>query len=967
MNATSTGTTIKDDQIKNEIENNEEILLNLFKINRKSHRVLLDSKRIIWKKKEKDDNGENNEIPICDIIAVSHSIEKHFVKCLRKNNSNTNYDNNSTSRNNNIVNISENAETNLLDDNNKTQLNKEILQNNTRNTNNIISNNTDITKSSNLAEVSSSKTGPTTTEITKVPNKIKLNQPSTSTINNTLLTSSTEITNITTITPHNNSNYTNDNNYNSKYLIINYAKRLKNSKKNYNKWYCKTVTLYNNNTNIIIKWYNTINNLLKKLKHPKNILLFINPYGGKKNGIKIYNNICKPLFKLANINIILIISQKSKQIYDIIMEQSINQYDAICCIGGDGTISELFNGLIYRAMKDLHININKPEYIPKPKIPIGIIPGGSTNTIVYSLHGTCDIITSTIHIILGQKRGLDLASVYNINGLIKFYASVISYGYLGDIALDSENYRWMGPKRYDYSGIKKFFKNHGYYGDITFLTSDIQVNENVSKNFQNEVTEKTIFNHNDDNNDNENNIEKIEENSIQNDKPNTELINNKNDFKNSNYNNILYDNEISTTKCYVNCLKCTNSLINLLSSTSSSSSPSSSSPELLSSSMTETKQLQHQKYKQSNSTIQGTNNTITNQLNINNELNDNINCDNNIIISKLNSNTDNNNIENQKINNVNNNDNFFNEILFNLLSNTENDTILNENEFNNINYINDNNCDNDINNKNKIYNNKGYVNDNNENEEVEKEENIILNNDKSDNNFNSNKNKKTQEQKEDEKHELKQEKLQISSTSSSSISTLPSSTMLSTAIVSKTASTSVSITTQLMESPSSPSSTSINNKKSTMKLNGKKLYLNNIKGNFFLISCANISCLCDRSPNGWSQFSHLGDGYLDIILVRHTTFLNNLKLLMAMTKKNGNINNLPFVKLYRTKKFLFRAKKRDPINRNSIKTSQWNCDGEVVHDTDLIISSHCQLIDVFMRGPYPKETSDERTVKCCEF
>jgi ceramide kinase len=36
--------------------------------------------------------------------------------------------------------------------------------------------------------------------------------------------------------------------------------------------------------------------------------------------------------------------------------------------------------------------------------------------------------------------------------LLCFTASLISYGYLGDVIKDSENFRWLGPRRYDYSG-----------------------------------------------------------------------------------------------------------------------------------------------------------------------------------------------------------------------------------------------------------------------------------------------------------------------------------------------------------------------------------------------------------------------------------------------------------------------------------------------------------------------------------
>lgn len=62
-----------------------------------------------------------------------------------------------------------------------------------------------------------------------------------------------------------------------------------------------------------------------------------------------------------------------------------------------------------------------------------------------------------------------------------------------------------------------------------------------------------------------------------------------------------------------------------------------------------------------------------------------------------------------------------------------------------------------------------------------------------------------------------------------------------------------------------------------------------INGKFFMINCANISCACIRSPNGFSKYCHLCDGYIDLVLVRHTTFLNNLRFLLAMSSRNCKI------------------------------------------------------------------------------
>lgn len=183
------------------------------------------------------------------------------------------------------------------------------------------------------------------------------------------------------------------------------------------------------------------------------MLLFINPFGGKKNGIKIFEKYSKPLFTLVGINMTVIVSQRPSQITNCILTLNLDIYDSVVCVGGDGTFSEVFNGLVMRVCKEQHINIDDIEAeLPKPKIPVGIIPAGSTNTMAYCMHGTSDIQTAVLHIIFGNTTGLDLVSVYNEQRLLKLYGSVISYGYLGDVVFESEKYRWMGPKRYDFTG-----------------------------------------------------------------------------------------------------------------------------------------------------------------------------------------------------------------------------------------------------------------------------------------------------------------------------------------------------------------------------------------------------------------------------------------------------------------------------------------------------------------------------------
>lgn len=222
----------------------------------------------------------------------------------------------------------------------------------------------------------------------------------------------------------------------------------------------------------------------------------MNPFGGKRRALQIYDSNVKPIFQIAGIDASVVISQRSNQIRDFILTQSLDNFDGIVCIGGDGTFSEVFNGLIFRTLKDLgehfqFIAFGKTEYslmktnfflvffstelnandvidtMPAILKPIGVIPAGSTDTVAYCINGTTDICTNVLNIVLGQINGLDLSSVSTVNGVVKFYASVMSYGFLGDVAVESEKFRWMGPKRYDYSGFKKLLLNRGYEGEIT--------------------------------------------------------------------------------------------------------------------------------------------------------------------------------------------------------------------------------------------------------------------------------------------------------------------------------------------------------------------------------------------------------------------------------------------------------------------------------------------------------------------
>ncbi|XP_018320577.1 ceramide kinase [Agrilus planipennis] len=400
-------------------------------------------------------------------------------------------------------------------------------------------------------------------------------------------------------------------------------------------WKYNSITFKHSDVLQVSSWVKTLQNHLQKFTgRPKHLLLFVNPYGGKRKALKIFEKFGKPLFQIAGVDVSVIISQRQNQIRDIIINHNLDNYDAVGCVGGDGTISELFNGLVLKECQKQGIDPDDMSIdLPKPNLPIGVIPGGSTDSIAYCLHGTTDVTTAVLHIIFGDKTGLDLVSVYDETRLLRLFASAFSYGYLGDIAYYSEQLRWMGPSRYEYTGFKRIISNTGYKGEIA----------------------------------------------------------------------VLSENDPIGTKCYEKCVRCS-------------------------------------------------------------------------------------------------------------LKKAE---------------------DND-----------------NKNEGVWK----------------------------------------------------------------------------------------------------------TLKGKFFMVTAANISCACERSPNGIAPYSHLGDGNMHVVLVRHTSLINNLRLLIRLTRSDSNVDDLDFVEIHQAKELCFRAEDMQ---------SRWNCDGEIQHQTDVRAKVRCQLLTVFTRGA-PKVEQNEK-LGCCSF
>ena len=87
-----------------------------------------------------------------------------------------------------------------------------------------------------------------------------------------------------------------------------------------------------------------------ELKRPKKLLIFINPFGGKKLAPKIFKHKVEPLLKLSGINYSAVITEHANHARDMLqnVDLPLKDFDGFICIGGDGMFAELINGIVIR-------------------------------------------------------------------------------------------------------------------------------------------------------------------------------------------------------------------------------------------------------------------------------------------------------------------------------------------------------------------------------------------------------------------------------------------------------------------------------------------------------------------------------------------------------------------------------------------------------------------------------------------
>ncbi len=188
----------------------------------------------------------------------------------------------------------------------------------------------------------------------------------------------------------------------------------------------------------------------------KKYYLTVNPYGGGKKGPKILKDVL-PLFEQKNIELNIIETEYAGHNRDLANQLNMDGYDGFCCIGGDGTLNEVINGLLSR--KD------------RLKFPIGLITGGNGNSFMHDLD-CLDPIEAANKIISDKRRFIDVFSC-NTDGKTFYGFNILGWGIPTDANILADKLRWMGPQRYNFASIIEVLRHKKRFARVIIDNNSI--------------------------------------------------------------------------------------------------------------------------------------------------------------------------------------------------------------------------------------------------------------------------------------------------------------------------------------------------------------------------------------------------------------------------------------------------------------------------------------------------------------
>eukprot|EP00039_Didymoeca_costata_P007561 m.101216 g.101216 ORF g.101216 m.101216 type:complete len:530 (-) comp13736_c2_seq1:2185-3774(-) len=187
----------------------------------------------------------------------------------------------------------------------------------------------------------------------------------------------------------------------------------------------------------------------------------INPNSGSKTGPSEFKDNILPTLTEVGLTVTSVMTKQPGHAVEIAKRMTTrNDVDGIICVGGDGLVGEVVNGIMLADGR---------------RVPLAIVPAGSDNATACDCGGrSCGanrimaMHIATIAIIKGTAVRMDIADVlaqkrnktktssdeWQQPFRVGYCSTVLAWGFPVHVLKDTINHRWMGPIRTTWCGVK---------------------------------------------------------------------------------------------------------------------------------------------------------------------------------------------------------------------------------------------------------------------------------------------------------------------------------------------------------------------------------------------------------------------------------------------------------------------------------------------------------------------------------
>ncbi|XP_018007878.1 ceramide kinase [Hyalella azteca] len=251
-------------------------------------------------------------------------------------------------------------------------------------------------------------------------------------------------------------------------------------------WQTRVIVFNHDYRDVVLTWYRALWKIILDVpKRPCRLVAIVNPFGGKKTGADIYARRVAPLLRRAAIAVTVAMTTHLGHA-ESLAEEAANtpDVDGVVVVSGDGVVAEVALGLFKYATHKHGGNLDDMSAtVPKSTIRIGFIAGGSTNAYAFALNGSDCPTTSTLQIIMGAERFVDIAGVYSENRLLHLSVTAIHLGFVSRTMENSIKLRALGPIRDVISGTKELILNRSDSYSFRFLGNANQESSPYDEDF----------------------------------------------------------------------------------------------------------------------------------------------------------------------------------------------------------------------------------------------------------------------------------------------------------------------------------------------------------------------------------------------------------------------------------------------------------------------------------------------------